>query len=103
MNIKSDKWSTKPWSKLHFGPVMDSTCTSLHWNGKFQVTIAGGWNNSVLYSTELFHKDTWRWKEVTKPINFLNSTMALPYGVRSAVMGELDRKPFLAGGVKCEK
>ena len=29
--------------------------------------------------------------------------MALPYGVRSAVMGELDRKPFLAGGVKCEK
>ena len=88
---------------MHFGPVMDSTCTSLNWNGKFQVIIAGGWNNSVLYSTELFHKDTWRWKEVTKPINFLNSTMALPYGVRSAVMGELDRKPFLAGGVKCEK
>ena len=103
LNIKNGEWRTKPWTKLRYGPVMDSTCTSLHWNGKHQVIISGGWNNSVLYSTELFDAKSWKWKEITRRItnNPINS-FALPFGIRSAIIGQLDRKPFMAGGVKCE-
>ena len=101
LNTKNKQWTTKPWTKLKYGPVMDSTCTSLHWSGKYQVIISGGWNNSVLHSTELFDSKSWKWKKVTGPLNYWKSNMALPYGIRSAVMGELDKKPFLAGGIKC--
>lgn len=95
-------WITKPWMKLNYGPIMDSTCGLVHWEGKHQVIISGGWNNSVLHSTEIFKSDSKRWQQMGKPYNSSHFIMALPYGLRSAVMGELDKKPFLAGGVKCE-
>ena len=91
-DIQSQEWYTKPWTKLHYGPIMDATCNTVHWQGEKVILEAGGYNGSALSSTQMFDLETKR---------LIEFGYILPYGSRSAVLAELGKKPILAGGVKC--
>lgn len=101
-NLKTKVWISKPWAKLRYGPIMDSTCSMINWNGKKSVLLAGGWNNSAVVVSELFDLDALRFTEVRKTLDEPESfAMPLPFPVRSSVIGELDKRPIMAGGVTC--
>lgn len=36
-----NSWISKPWSTFNYGPVMDSSCSLMHWQGKQQMIISG--------------------------------------------------------------
>ena len=82
---------------------MDSSCTLINWNDKKHIIISSGWNNNFLVTTELFDGSTLRFYEVEKKSEEVQYMPALPYSMRSSVMGELNGQPILAGGVICEK
>ena len=84
------------------GKIMDSSCTLIHWNDNKHIIISSGWNNSFLVTAELFDDSTLRFNEVEKKSEEVQYMPALPYSMRSSVMGELNGKPILAGGVTCE-
>ena len=93
------EWDTKPWSKFQYGPIMDSSCALINWNDRQHIVISSGWNNSFLITSELFDGPNLKFNPITKPPN---NTMPLPYSMRSSVMGEVNGKAVIAGGVKCD-
>jgi hypothetical protein len=101
-DTRTKEWYTKPWTKLTYGPSMDSSCITMSWNGKRHIILAGGWNNSALYTTELFDLTTLKWKGITKQLSDSQFILPLPFSLRSSVIGELNKTPILAGGVKCQ-
>jgi hypothetical protein len=97
-NTRTKEWYTKPWTKLSYGPNLDSSCITMNWNGNRHIILAGGWNNSATFTTELFDLTTLKWKAIT---NYTNMGLPLPYSLRSSAMAELNKEPVLAGGVTC--
>ena len=100
LDTRTLEWYTKAWSKLRYGPIMDSSCALVNWNQNRRVIISSGWNNSFLLTTELLDGPNLKFHSITKPQEL--DHMPLPYSVRSSVMGEIGGKPVVAGGVKCE-
>jgi hypothetical protein len=96
----------RTWMESKIGPKMDHSCgfmpinmTSAEEDSPSSVISVGGWNNDVYSQTEIFDPKKHTWHIVTLD----NSTKSLPTNIRSSVMIELNRRPFLVGGVSCTK
>ncbi len=100
-NTNSNSWSEKSWMKLKFGPRMDASCSMVNWNLERRVLLVGGWNSSGMHVTEILDPVSERWQSVETNITNDIHSPALDHSSRSAILGELNKKPILAGGVQC--
>ena len=87
--------------KLANGPRIDATCANVWMGDQQRIVISGGWNNVDMAETEYFQYETKKWKTLGD-----NETgafeHALPFGLRSSRSVELNKIPWLMGGVTCQ-
>jgi hypothetical protein len=101
LNIKTNKWSRKPWMALKEGPRIDASCGTINWNSNKHVIVAGGWNNSATMSSELFFEADLKFQTILKYESEEIMNQPLPIKLRSSQLSELNKTPILAGGVIC--
>jgi hypothetical protein len=94
----------RTWMDSKIGPKIDHSCGTMPLTptskaGHSIVMSVGGWNNDVYSETETFDPEDNYWTVVSLD----NSTKSLPFNIRSSALIELNRKPYLLGGVTCVK